>query len=148
LPKDSQSYVSVIFPTWTPPTPMTYRSCAMKSAASRFISVVPDRLRRSENRLRQTNRQECVYLFVHQTVILMHKCLVCPLSRLCCLSREWEHPGLRQIPKLELCQNTSCMFSVSQVLNGYVCGVCCKGAVILTKYYNMGFLEKSFEGAN
>lgn len=132
--KTRTSCVSVTFPTWTPPTPMTYRSCAMKSAASRFISVVPDRLRRSENRLRQTNRQECVYLFLHQTDILMLKCLVCPVNRLCCLSREWVHPGIRQIPKLDLCQNTSCKFSGSQVLTGYVCGVCRKGAVIVTKY--------------
>jgi hypothetical protein len=79
--------MSVTFPTWTPPTPMTYRSCAMKSAASRFISVVPDRLRRSENRLWQTDRNVC-HLFLHQTDILMHKCLFCPINLLCCLSRE------------------------------------------------------------
>jgi hypothetical protein len=88
---------------------------------------------------KQTDRNVC-HLFLHQTDILMHKCLVCPVNRLCCLSREWVHPGLRQIPKLGLCQNTSCKFSISQVLNGYVCGVCCKWAVILTKY-NMSFLR-------
>lgn len=48
----SKNFISTIL-TETPPTPITYKSCVMKRAAKRFINVVPERFRRSENKLQQ-----------------------------------------------------------------------------------------------